>query len=147
MHKAKPAINPNDTLDLMGQVIMNNDKRFEGLWNAIAEKRYRHFITYAVDQESVWLLANEDGFATIDVDGYIHLLVWPSKEFADAYSDAYSKEDTPVEMDIHEFCERCEELMDDKEIRFMVFPTGKDVWIVSTEGLLSDLTEELERVE
>ena len=122
---------------------MNNDKRFEGLWNATAEKRYNHFITYAVDYESAWLLANENGFATIDVDGYIHLLVWPSKEFA----EAYNKEDTPVEMDMQEFCERCEEMMNEENIRFMVFPTDKDAWIVSTEGLLNDLTEELERVE
>ena len=122
---------------------MNNDKRFEGLWNATAEKRYNHFITYAVDYESAWLLANENGFATVDADGYIHLLVWPSKEFA----EEYNKEDTPVEMDIHEFCERCEEMMNEENIRFMVFPTDKDAWIVSTEGLLNDLTEELERVE
>ena len=94
---------------------MNNDKRFEGLWNATAEKRYNHFITYAVDYESTWLLASEDGFATIDVDGYIHLLVWPSKEFA----EAYNKEDTPVEMDIHEFCERCEEMMNDENMRYI----------------------------
>ena len=58
-----------------------------------------------------------------------------------------NKEDTPVEMDIHEFCERCEEMMNEENIRFMVFPTDKDAWIVSTEGLLNDLTEELERVE
>lgn len=126
-----------------GCIIMNNDKRFEGLWNATAEKRYNHFLTYTVDCESAWLLANEEGFATIDVDGYIHLLVWPSREFA----EAYSKEDTPVEMDIHEFCERCEEMVNDENIRFMVFPTDKDAWIVSTEGLLNDLTEELGRVE
>lgn len=122
---------------------MKNEKRFEGLWNATPEKRYKHFITYTVDYESAWLLSNEDGFTTIDVDGYIHLLVWPSKEFAVAYSE----EDTPVEMDIHEFCERCEDMMNEENIRFMVFPTDKDAWIISTEDLLSDLTEELERVE
>ena len=126
-----------------GQIVVKNDKRFEGLWNATAEKRYKHFITYTVDYESAWLLSNENGFATIDVDGYIHLLVWPSKEFAVAYSE----EDTPVEMDIHEFCERCEDMMNEENIRFMVFPTDKDAWIISTEDLLSDLTEELERVE
>ena len=63
------------------------NKRFKGLWNTTAEKRYKHFITYAVDYESAWLLSNEDGFATIDVDGYIHLLVWPSKEFAVAFCE------------------------------------------------------------
>ena len=122
---------------------MKNDKRFKGLWNASAEKRYKHFVTHTVDFESVWLLSNDDGYATIDVDGYIHLLVWPSKEFA----EKYNKEDTPVEMDIHEFCERCESMINEETIRFMVFPTDKDVWIISTEDLLNDLTEELELVE
>ena len=89
---------------------MTSNKRFDGLWNAAAEKRYKHFITYTVDYESAWLLANDNGFATIDVDGYIHLLVWPAKEFA----VAYSKEDTPVEMEIHEFCERCEKMINDE---------------------------------
>ena len=99
--------------------------------------------TYTVDYESAWLLANDNGFATIDVDGYIHLLVQPAKEFA----VAYNKEDTPVEMEIHEFCERCEKMINDDNIRFMIFPTDKDAWVISTESLLNDLTEELERVE
>ncbi len=122
---------------------MKSDKRFESLWNATAEKRYKHFITYTADCESIWLLANEDGFTTIDVDGYIHLLVWSSKEFA----EAFSKKDTPVEMEIHEFCKHCEDIMNEKNFRFMVFPTDKDAWIVSTEDLLHDLTEELEQIE
>lgn len=122
---------------------MMNDKRFEGIWNATAEKRYKHFVTYTVDYESVWLLSDEDGYATIDVDGYIHLLVWPSKEFAVAYSE----EDTPVEMDIHEFIECCNDMREDTNFRFMVFPTDKDAWIVSTEDLLNYLIEELGRVE
>ena len=130
-------------LDLDGEIAVKDNKRFEGLWKATPEKRYKHFVTYAVDYESAWLLTNKDGFATIDADGYIHLLVWPSKEFAVAYCE----EDTPIELNIHEFCERCKEMMNEENIRFMVFPTDKDVWVVSTEELLKDLTEELERVE
>ena len=77
------------------------------------------------------------------MDGYIHLLVWPTKEFAVAYSE----EDIPIEMDIHEFCERCENMINAENIRFMVFPTDKDAWIISTENIRNDLMEELERVE
>ena len=122
---------------------MKNDMRFKGLWNTTAEKRYKHFITYTVDNEGVWLLTSEDGYATIDIDGFIHLLAWPSKEFAIAYNE----EDTPVEIDIHEFCERCEDMMNEENTRFMIFPTDKDAWIVSTQDLLNDLAEELDRVE
>ena len=89
------------------------------------------------------MLGDDDGFTTIDADGYIHLLVWPEKEFA----VAFSKEDTPIEMAIHEFCELCENIMGEGNVRFMVFPTDKDAWIISVEELLNDLTEELERVE
>ena len=126
-----------------GGVIVMKDKRFEGLWKASAEKRYKHFISYTVDHESAWLLTNEDGYATIDMDGDIYLLVWPSEEFAAAYCE----EDTPTEIEIHEFCERCEGMLEEENIRFMVFPTEKDAWIVSTGDLLNDLTEELKRVE
>ena len=131
------------SLDWEEEIVVKNNKHFEGLWNTTVEKRYKHFVTYTVDWESVWLLGNDDGFATIDVDGYIHLLVWPAKEFAVAYSE----EDTPIEMDIHEFCERCEDMIGEENIRFMVFPTDKDAWVISTKDLLNDLTEELERVE
>ena len=127
---------------------MNNDPRFEGLWNATAEKRYKHFVTYVADYESVWLLSNKDGVATIDVDEYIHLLVFPSIEFATAYTlVAHSENDTPMEMDIHEFCEHCKDMINEKSTRFMVFPTDKDAWIISTEDLLTDLIENLEQVE
>ena len=122
---------------------MKNDKRFEGLWNASAEKRYKHFITYTADNESAWLLASEEGYATVEADGYIHLMVWPSKEFAEACSQG----DTPVEIEIHEFCERCEDMLEEEAVRFMVFPTDKDSMIVCAETLLNDLTEELERLE
>ena len=106
---------------------MKNDKRFEGLWNATAEKRYKHFVTYTVDCESAWLLANEDGFTTIDVDGYIYLLVWPSKEFA----EAFSKKDTPVEMEIHEFCKHCEDIMNEENI-ITITRANNNIFFIST---------------
>ena len=38
---------------------MNFKIRFEGLWNAKPQKRYKHFVSFVADQESVWMLANE----------------------------------------------------------------------------------------
>ena len=118
-------------------------KRFLGIWNASAEKRYKHFKTYVADRGSVWMLSNEEGFTTMDFDGYIHLLVWPSREFA----VEFDKEDTPVEIEVHDFCQRCEEIVGQKEIRFMVFPNHEDCYIVETDELLEDILEELELIE
>ena len=118
-------------------------KRFEGIWNASAEKRYRHFINYVADQESVWMLSNEDGLTTIDLDGYINLLVWPSKEFAVAFDE----KEIPVEIEVHDFCQRCKNMLEEKNIRFMVFPNDKDTYIVETEELLNAILEELELLE
>ena len=38
-------------------------------------------------------------------------------------------------------------IIDQDNIRFMVFPTDKDTFIVETEELLNDVLEELSRVE
>jgi len=118
-------------------------KRFMGIWNASAQKRYKHFKTYVADFGSVWLLSNEEGFTTLDFDGHIHMLVWPSKEFAEAFDG----EETSIEIEIHDFCKRCEEIKEQKEIRFMVFPNHEDGYIAETEELLNDILEELELIE
>lgn len=123
--------------------MINQKKRFEGLWNASPAKRYKHFKTYVADWGSVWMLSNDEGFSTIDIDGYIHLLVWPSKEFAVAFDE----EERPIEIEVHDFCKRCIDIIDQDNIRFMVFPTDKDTFIVETEELLNDVLEELSRVE
>ncbi len=117
--------------------------RFEGIWNATAKKRYKHFINYVADEGSVWLLSNREGFTTIDIDGFIHLLVWPMKEFALAFDDTES----PVEVEIHDFCDRCEELLEQENVRFMVFPTNKDTFVVETSKLLDDIIEQLDLIE
>lgn len=122
---------------------MNFKIRFEGLWNAKPQKRYKHFVSFVADQESVWMLANDDGFTTVDLDGYVNLLVWPSREFA----VAYDSQDVPVEIEVHDFCQRCEELLKQKNVRFMVFPTHKDVYVANTEELLSDILYELDLIE
>lgn len=122
---------------------MDTEKRFKGLWNASAEKRYKHFKTYVADWESVWMISKKEKIMTIDSSGYVNVLVWPSKEFA----MAYDAEAMPIEIEVHDFCRKCEELLSKKEIRFMVFPTDKNTYVVETEKLLNDILEELDLVE
>lgn len=122
---------------------MDINKRFEGLWSASAEKRYKHFKSYIADQESVWMLSNDEGFSTITLDGYINLLVWPSREFA----VAFDSEGIPVEIEVHDFCQRCERILEQKNVRFMVFPNNSDTYVIETEELLNDILYELDLIE
>ena len=122
-----------------------NDKMFKGLLNAPPEKRYKSCISQSVDNSEVWFLSNNEGYATFDSNEKIHLMVWPQKEFAEyMITDA---NETPAAVEIHDFCERCEEVLSDPNIAFMVFPTKKDAYIVEPQQLLLDLGEELELVE
>lgn len=119
-----------------------NKKMLEGLMNASPEKRYKSFLNTVVDQEEVWLLESDEGCVTIDLDGYIHVLVWPHKEFCEPFM---GKNDQPIAIEVHAFIDDCKLL--DQNMRFMVFPTQKDCYIISTEGLCHDLLEHLEEIE
>ena len=116
-------------------------EQFSGLMKASPEKRYKSFLTTVADLEDVWMLASEDGYATLELDGYIHLLIWPRREFA----EAFQQEDEIISMDVHVFLEQCKELTED--IRFMVFPTDDNAYVVDPERLISDLCEYLDEVE
>ena len=119
-----------------------NEKAIQGLLNASPEKRYKSFLTTAADLAEVWLLSSEEGYATFDADGYIHLLIWPRREFAVLLQSA---EEEPVSMEIHDFIEECQHL--DSHFRFMVFPTQNDAYVVTTKQLCEDLADHLEEVE
>lgn len=118
-------------------------KRFEGIWNAAPEKRYKHFVANAADRGTVWMLANGEGVAALEIDGYTNFLVWPSQEFAAAFDG----EEYPIGIEVHEFCRTCEELVGRTDVRFMVFPTEKNCFIVETEELLNDILDGLELIE
>ena len=130
---------PARILKIEGKIQM---KRFEGLLSASPEKRYRNFISTVVDREEVWLLSNKHGYATYDDENYTNLLVWSEKAFAEMYADG----DTAVSIEIHDFCQRCEELTDEK-IGFLVFYNGKDAYWTNANKILNDIQEELSLVE
>ena len=121
---------------------MLTEKAMEGLMNAPAEKRYNSFLNTVTDREEAWFLESPDGFATMEADGYIHILTWPLKEFCIPF---LSEGEEPVAMEIHELVEQLETLEED--MRFMVFPTQKDAFVVTPQQLREDLTEYLEQIE
>lgn len=116
--------------------------KIDGLLSASPEKRYKNFISTVVDHEEVWLLSNEDGYATYDDENYTNLLVWAEKQFAEMFADR----DTAVSIEIHDFCELCKEMHDDN-IGFLVFYNGKDAYWVDANKILCDIQEELSLVE
>lgn len=121
---------------------MLSEKAINGLIKASPEKRYKNFLNTVTDLEEVWLLYSENGYATADFDGFIHILLWPQKEFC-KYN--ISKDKKPCSLEIHEFLEKCKDL--DNSIRFMVFPTDINSYVVTAEQLCSDITEHLEEIE
>ena len=121
---------------------MLNKKAIDGLTKASPEKRYRSFLNTVTDLEAVWLLLSEDGYATFDADGFTHVLVWPREEFC---RFPLSENDKPVSIEIHKFLEKCKTL--DKSIRFMVFPTDVDTYVVTADQLREDIQEHLDELE
>ncbi|MBQ3099512.1 MAG: DUF2750 domain-containing protein [Clostridia bacterium] len=119
---------------------MLSDKAKEGLVNASPEKRYKSFLTTVADREEVWILSSDEGCTTLDIDGYINIMVWPRKELCFSIEG-----ESPESIEIHDFLDYCEEL--DDSYRFMVFPTEVDSYIVSVEKMREDLEYYLSQVE
>lgn len=117
-------------------------KKFLGLQNASPEKRYKSFINTVTDREEVWLLLSEAGYVTFAADGIIYLFIWPEKEFCEILQ---TEGDIPIAIEIHDFLNKCKKL--DRSIKFMVFPTEKDTYVVSSEQLCADIEEHLEELE
>lgn len=117
--------------------------KLHGIMNAAPEKRYKNFISSAADNEEVWVLDNGEGYATLDQDGYISLIVYPSQEAASVFCEG----DEVVSIEVHDFVDNCEKNLEDPSFRFAVYPNGTDVFIVSTQQMLEDLLEELDLME
>lgn len=121
---------------------MLNPKAIEGLIKSSPEKRYRNFLNTVTDLEEVWLLCSEEGYATYDMDGIIHVLIWPRKEFCECFR---SIDEKVVSIEIHDFLKYCKEI--DNNIHFMVFPTNNDTYIVTLDQLYVDIMEHLDEIE
>ena len=126
---------------------MDISKKLNGVLNSTTAKRYKSFITTIADTEEVWLLRNKRGYATIDADGYINLIVFPDKEFAEWYRDRNFKKDQLECLDVHTFLERCNDLLSQEEVRFLVSPNDSNGYIVAADKIIDDLTEELNCLE
>lgn len=121
----------------------NHKKMVNGIINASAEKRFKNFISTVADNEEVWMLDGGEGYCTYDDDGNINIIVYPTREFAEIFSEGAK----PVMMEVHEFCEKCKEFFDSEKIGFVVFPNKINGVKISAYDLYYALGEELEKVE
>ena len=96
-----------------------------GLRKASPEKRYKSFLN-----------------TVADVEGYIYVMVWPHREFCEFMQ---SEDEKPVSMEVHNFLENCSKL--NASVRFMVFPTEANAYMVSAEQLCADIQDHLDEVE
>lgn len=117
--------------------------RLNGVLNASPEKRYKNFISTVVDQEQVWALSSEAGYATWDEDEIIRLIVYPTLDAAKLFAGS----DKPTAIEVHDFLSRCKAYMKNDRFGFMVYPNGSDAFIVSTEQMVNDIEATLALVE
>lgn len=118
--------------------------KIRGVLNASPEKRYKHFLSTVADTEQVWLLKNNDGYACYDDgDGYSNLIVYPAREYAEMFCGS----DEPELVEVHDFVDRCSELLQQDEIRFMVFPNQRDSYIVDAKKMYYDVMSALDEIE
>ena len=122
--------------------MMLNSKAMVGLIKATPEKRYKSFLNTVTDLEEVWLLSSQTGQTTLTVDDFIHVLIWPREEFCKSMISDGQK---PISIEIHHFLEECKAL--DDSIRFMVFPTNENSYVVTAKQLCLDIQEHLDELE
>ena len=123
--------------------MIDDTKRILCTINSTPEKRFHSFISTVADKEAVWLLESEDGYMTLDIDGYVNLLLWPEEVYAKAFDENAS----PTYIEVHHFCDICRDYIHQEKIRFMVFPTKKDTYIIGVSELLDCILNELHRLE
>ena len=121
---------------------MLSARAVEGLLSAPPEKRYKSFLNTVTDLEEIWFISGKSGYSSIDIDGYIHILVFPRKEFCEILM---SDDERPYSMEVHDFLGKFHS--SDENIRFMVFPTKENSCIVTSHQLCEDIAAYLEEIE
>lgn len=104
--------------------------KFEGVWNASAQKRYKNFVTTTADTEEVWFCEGSK------------FSVWPEQEYA---RKLFPTEEIEC-MDVHDFCGSVLEKFPANECIY-VFPNDRDAFAAEPEKLLFDIQNELDRIE
>ena len=73
----------------------------------------------------------------MESDGKVSLVVFPTETSASLFCEG----DFPEPIELDDFLARCREAAFDAGFGFMVFPNGKDAYMVETVSLLTDLQD------
>ena len=101
------------------------------------EKRYQEFLKTVARRGEVWTLASEMGYTTMESNGKVMLVVFPTEKHANLFCEG----DFPEPIELDDFLARCREFAADSDFGFMVFPNGKDAYMAETIPLLKDLQD------
>lgn len=122
-----------------------NREQIEMLMNSVPEKRYRSFISSVAQGNDIWYLFGSDsGFTHFDDDGFINVPLWAYSEFSDYFKTLLGDETDakPHSHTVDEFFAMADAL--DDYVRFVVFPTSKDGYVVSCKQLCEDLKKAID---
>ena len=101
------------------------------------EKRYAEFLKTVAYRGEVWTLASEVGYTTMESDGRVMLVLFPSEKSAAMFCEG----DFPESIELEDFMGRCRESAGDQGFGFMVFPNGRDAYMADTVTILTDLQD------
>ena len=114
---------------------------FDSILGEKPEKRYQEFLKTVARRGEVWTLASEVGYTTMETEGKVMLVVFPTEQQANYFSEG----DFPEAIELNEFMARCREYAGDADFGFMVFPNGRDAYMADTVELLYDLQEAVQK--
>lgn len=105
--------------------------------------RYEYFLQEIVRTNFAWCLFDgEKDTVTLDYQNHIHICIFPSEEAAKKFGELSPEEiSIPHKVSLKEFLGKAQQLAAEPMYYFAVYPTEKDLWIVSPQELLNDLED------
>ena len=126
-----------------------NKQQFREVTKLSAEDRYAHFVEKVVDEQELWTLKNDDGFATMASEsGGFCIPFWPHPEYAQSMAVNEFEGCSPVAIPLDAFMEKWLPGMDKDGHTLSVFPAleGQHAVMPASE-LLEALEAELKELE
>ena len=122
-----------------------NEKKFEGILQLTAPKKYAHFVKRVADFEEVWGL-NLDGWAMSETDeGVKTIPFWSHSKFAEDCAIEEWEGYKPNKIDMDEFVDDWLKNLEDQKIDIVIMMDQEGNGInVKPQRLKADLEEELE---
>jgi hypothetical protein len=121
-----------------------NDAEFKSVIRLPRAKRYPYFVKRTADQESVWSLANEEGWVLGADDQGNHVApFWPHERFALACADGDWAGTEARAISLDDFLTKWLPGLERDQRLIALFPTPEDKGVVvEPRRLLTDLREE-----